>query len=693
MAAEDDAGLARARSRAAAWMAATAAAVLAAVAVGVWWILAFADEQLARETTTWRERLSIVAEARARAVEDWTGRQLDEVGALAESDTIRLLVTELAQVGYDATRVEDVQPQKGYVANLLTATASRAGFEGPVLGPDIDANVDRRGTAGLGLLRPDGRPIVTTADMPPVELPEDAGEATGPRLAGIGRDSGGALAMTVYAPVFGVQRNAEPGTAVAYVVGTKRVGGELFPLLQQPGATAETLASTLLARRAAAVVNLAPLPDGTAPLDYSVPQDAPEAAAAFAVRRHGGFAARTGAGGRTLLTTSRRIEPTGWTLMTTVDRAEALGAAERRIRRLAIGMGLALLVAGVALLAVWRHGASRRAFVAGERYRRTAEKLDAQYALLRRVTDSQPTAIAICDGDDRIRFANRRVGEATGADADDLIGKSLAAAFGPAVAAETAARNREALQDGRTVSRTLERDGRVLIAHHVPLPPGGDLPASVLLVEHDVTGEVRERERRERILGQLVETIVSIVDGRDPRAADKSRRVGRLAAEIAGEIGLPAGEREAARFAGTLANLGKALVPAELLTRAGRLSADELELIRAQTRATADLLAGVEFEGPVVESLRQIYERVDGQGHPAGLAGEEIRMPARVVAVANAFVGLVSARADRAAYSADDALAVLWSEAGAAYDRGAVAALVSVVQHRGGGRPWEGPPA
>ena len=102
------------------------------------------------------------------------------------------------------------------------------------------------------------------------------------------------------------------------------------------------------------------------------------------------------------------------------------------------------------------------------------------------------------------------------------------------------------------------------------------------------------------------------------------------------------------------------------------------------------MLEEVEFDGPVVATLRQLQERWDGSGGPAGLAGENILITARVVAVANAFVAMVSDRAFRAGIGLDDAASRLMGEAGRAFDRRAIAALVNHLDNRGGRSEWAG---
>jgi HD-GYP domain-containing protein (c-di-GMP phosphodiesterase class II) len=141
-------------------------------------------------------------------------------------------------------------------------------------------------------------------------------------------------------------------------------------------------------------------------------------------------------------------------------------------------------------------------------------------------------------------------------------------------------------------------------------------------------------------------------------------------------------------MAGRLMNLGKILVPASILTRAGPLSPAEIEQLHESLLEATRFLDGIEFDGPVIETLRQCQEHWDGSGRPKHLKRREIIPTARVLAVANAFVGLLSPRSYRAALTLDEATKILLRETGSRFDPAAVAALVNHLENKGGRADW-----
>lgn len=193
----------------------------------------------------------------------------------------------------------------------------------------------------------------------------------------------------------------------------------------------------------------------------------------------------------------------------------------------------------------------------------------------------------------------------------------------------------------------------------------------------------REREQRMRTLDQLVDMIVSFIDRRDPHAAERSTRVCRLAGSVARALRCDKLTTDTTETAARLMHIGHVDVPAEWLTRNAPLSDKERAAIKSSYTTAADLLSNIAFEGPVVETLRQASEHVDGSG-PRNLKGDRILLSARIVAACDALVGMLTARAYRQPMSMVQALQVLQNAAGQKFDADVVTALVNYVENQGG---------
>lgn len=673
----------------------TGLALAVALAVAVVLIFRFIADERARDLLSWQSRLGIVADSRANAVDKWYDRQFAELTALSVNPSLALYMTQI-KIGQQVESAE-----AGYLRNLLTVIASRTGFTAPAEGPRVRANVKRIGVAGLSLFDRRGRLLVGTVNLPPMEgeLRRFVGTLD-KRFSGPFRRArspaymapSGELTMAFAVPVYAAQIDPKPGAQAGFVLGVKPVAGELFPLLRQPG-NVEKTAEVLLVRRAGEVVEyLSPLKGGSAPLSRKLALNTPNLAAAWALDHVGGFAEKIDYRGRKVLVTSRAIPGLPWVLVHKVDAAEALGPSEARLKRLLIILLLVVALVGAAIIAVWYKGASYRAGAANRRLEEMAAEMARQRDFLRLVTDSQPNANAIIDKFGHYRFANQAASRNVGMEQGDMLGKNLTSVLGPIRARQYDRLNREAMEEGTTVTalhRFDSEDGANIIQSlHVPIAESPEMPEGVLLIEEDITRAIVERERRERIMRQLVDTLVTVVDRRDPHASEHSRRVARVARAIAQEMSLDSVMVDTAEIAGEMMNVGKIMVPTEMLTRAGKLTAREIKQVRSSMQMSADLLDGIDFDGPVVETLRQCQERWDGQGEPRGLKERQIVVTAGVIAAANAFVALVSPRAHRPGIPFDKAIDILMGDAGKAYDRRAVIALVNYLDNRGGRENW-----
>jgi HD-GYP domain-containing protein (c-di-GMP phosphodiesterase class II) len=547
--------------------------------------------------------------------------------------------------------------------------------------------------AGLALVDARERVIVATPAMPalgPETMAAMAASAQGAAIIDLRPGEVGVPTMGFVAAIRAIQGDTTT-PPVGYVVGIREVAGRLFPLLTQPGSIARTVESVLIRRDGARIELLSPQADGTAAFGKSVAFDTPGLAEAAALDAPGGFVQGFDQAGLAVLAVSRAFQDPPWVLLTKVAADEAL--ASTRGRRTAMVTISLLVVGGLAaiLVAAWRHGTSRREALAARRARDLAARLDVQNRFLELVTESQPVGLAVLEADQKVSWVNRALSVLAGSDAGGLTGKPVANAFGPLPARIIDDAARQARAGQVIVESTLNLPGpageSVVRAQFVPF--GAEATADrVLLVAEDVTPVVEAREKRVRLMRQLVATLVKVIDRRDPFAADHSAWVSTVAQAVAEEMELEPALVETVAIAGQLMNLGKILVPEALLTRGGRLTEAELGQVRESLRMGADLVAGVEFDGPVAATLRQLHERWDGQGQPDGLRGDGILLPARIIAVANAFVGMVSPRSWRAGLPVGDAVDRLMGDRGQIFDPNVVLALANRVANRGGGAEW-----
>ena len=661
--------------------------------IGVILVLLFVADQRERDMRAWQARMSIVADSRFAAVNGWIEGQFAEMRGLAENASLQLYLTELALYAGDAGQVTDEPAQRTYLRNLLLATAEQGGFTAPILGAEINANVARVGVAGIALIDNDAKVIVATPGMPPVE-----GDLASIILANRGKralydlhiGAGGKPTMGFLSPIFALQSDGMPSDQIGMVVGVKEVGNELYPLLKQPGATDTSAEAVLLRDAGASIDYLSPMMDGNAPLSRALARDTPDLAAAFAIELPGGFAIRRDYRNAEVLVLGRAFTSAPWTLMYKIDTAEALADTESRLGRMLTVFLLIIAAVAIALIATWRHGSSLRSKAAAREASELARKYGQQRDFLELVTDSQRSAMAIIDGDGRYIWVNRKSAENNGMAAADVPGKTLDAVVGAASAKPVLRNIRNVLESGFsefvTHSKTVDTETRTFTSEFIPLEATDELPERVLAVTEEVTMILREQAKRERIMAQLVNTLVGVVDRRDPNSADHSSWVAVVARAIAEEMELDDSDAAAVEITGRVMNLGKITVPEHILTKTEALTDDEFKLVRGIIGVSAELLEGVEFDGPVVVTLRELHENA-GDGV---FVADGLLLTTRIVAVANVFVALTSPRSYRPGMTFDAALDTLLEHKENSDTRRAVLSLANFIDNHGGRETLDG---
>ena len=175
------------------------------------------------------------------------------------------------------------------------------------------------------------------------------------------------------------------------------------------------------------------------------------------------------------------------------------------------------------------------------------------------------------------------------------------------------------------------------------------------------------------------------IDAKDQRSHQHIVRVQRAAVATARHMGLSADLVEAVNTGTLLKDIGKLGVPDYVLLKSGALTDEEFAKVRLHPEVGAAILQGVPFPWPVLPVVRSHHERWDGTGYPDGLKGEEIPLTARILAVADVYDALTSARAHRGAWSGEAALAEIGRQAGSQFDPAVVDAFSAVIGGLAGG--------
>jgi putative nucleotidyltransferase with HDIG domain len=198
--------------------------------------------------------------------------------------------------------------------------------------------------------------------------------------------------------------------------------------------------------------------------------------------------------------------------------------------------------------------------------------------------------------------------------------------------------------------------------------------------ERDITLEKNQQQltQLQDNLEDTVHAIATIVEMRDPYTSGHQVRVANLAAAIAKQMGLPNEQVHAIHLAGVVHDLGKIQIPAEILSKPGKITDIEYSLIKTHAQAGYDILKGINFPWPIAQMVLQHHERVDGSGYPQGLKGDQILLEARILSVADVVEAMSSHRPYRPGLGVNATLKELVRLRGTIYDKQVVDACLAL---------------
>ena len=244
-------------------------------------------------------------------------------------------------------------------------------------------------------------------------------------------------------------------------------------------------------------------------------------------------------------------------------------------------------------------------------------------------------------------------------------------------------------RDNNYSFNALRKDGsKIIVGVHGACASYLGKPAIIGLLQ-DISEKKRDEEKINLYIKQLqdafmntVEVAMNLSEMRDPYTAGHERRVAEIAVAISAELGFDAERQQGMRVAGYLHDIGKITIPAEILSKPGRLSEIEYTLIKGHAQASYDVLKNVDFPWPVAQVALQHHERIDGTGYPQGLKGEGIIIEARILAVADVIEAMSSHRPYRAGLGIDKSLAEIKRGRGTADDENVVDAALRLFNEK-----------
>jgi PAS domain S-box-containing protein len=489
--------------------------------------------------------------------------------------------------------------------------------------------------------------------------------------------------LIIAVPVMRVQAVAGPEGIAGFVVAVINPRLSLYKLLEQDWLSTVTDEALLVSGDDNSTVYISPLHDEYQ-LFHRAALSSEQLASNFARMKTGGFDRKTDYRGADVLVTGRAVDRTNWVIMQKIDTSEALHESRLHQNFVLTVFLLAVFVVTVGFIAIWRHSSSMR-------LQKITQRLAARTALLNSVGDNIRDHIFLLGADENIVFINKALADCIGVHYEDIVGKSLHHIFSLETTERLLDLKRSSEHDvirNRVMQLSIADDDHV---YHVSLVSlmQGDYKDALLYVLHDITRLQAAQDRHNRLLEGIIATLVYATDRHDPHCAHHSERTREVAVAVARAMGLPEDRINVLSMAALLANIGKLYLPREILTKLEPLTEEEECMLQRHVTYSVEILKDLEFDGPVIKIIEQKNERPDGKGYPAGLVADDIMQEAKIIAVANAFVAMSSARAYRPGKPMNEVIDAMLDQADVAFDRNVIAALFHVAENRSDWKNWQ----
>lgn len=372
-----------------------------------------------------------------------------------------------------------------------------------------------------------------------------------------------------------------------------------------------------------------------------------------------------------------------WLVGQSFETQRVEGRYETFRRNIIIIAALVIIVAAISLAALWWWLVGSRARAAADQTRRLFLVVNQQKQIMDGVNSALSACIVLNDLNGVIYYANQSFARMVGMSLEQLSGLSytkLPSDMARSLVTHTLAVHKSNGVVSFTEVLPLEGGNRSFLTSCSPFRDEHGQITGVVSVYNDIMDLILAQQRAQHMITQTVAVFVRAIEAVDPYLCGQSSFTAALAVNLAKYMEMDDESTLATlRVSASLSHIGMIQLPRELLNKTEALSTEERNQLQMHVEYSRRALAGIDFGIPVLETIYQMCERMDGSGYPNGLKGEEICMNSRILAVANTFCAMMRPRSYRTAFDIQRAMDVL-TEAPPKYDMQVIQALRNFLQ-------------
>ncbi len=629
------------------------------------------------------KRLELQSVGRSEVISTWLSGQVKQADRVTQSELFRLYAAEIDLIEEDLSllltaaltpdnlkispEAHQLAAQLPMMQNLLNEFTHYAGF--------ISGRVINR--SGQSFIATDAN--TNPLDQTQMQLAKQTLQKNRPQFSAVSQ-TGNGLSLQIYLPVLPPLAEDGNPAPVAVLQLTKLVSGKINELLVASPLSDKGERIRLLQRSPRGFEELTPWLPGelskiSQPLNLGEANQLP-------------YAERNEINGqKAVLSIGSKVPELDWWVLVEAEKKTAL-APLSHFRRITMSLaGMVVLLMGITLGAFWWRMIGVENHNQAVRFRDLAEKIEAQHELLDGINGNLAEYIGLKDNRGLYQYVNPAFANAIGRQPEDIVGLDDVALFGYDTAKRLEASDNLVIEKHQ---QTTHREQIYLQSklHHlriskVPYKDKQGKLKGIISLYRDITELVEEQDRNQRVVRQAIEALVKTIELKDAYLAGHSRLMCGLSRLIAKSMNASDEVIATVETAAYLSQIGKMFIDPQLFNKPTTLSKEEKQQVEQHVEHAANVLREIDFELPIYQAVYQMNEHLDGSGYPQGLKGDEIDLPARILAVTNSFCAMVKPRSYRPARPKQEILEIFTQNA-SWYDQQVLQTLQEVAQSHEG---------
>ncbi len=627
----------------------------------------YGESQKQKELLKLQSHLSSFMDIRSNALANWIKDKSAAVDSVSENLTVKMY---LDTASANNISQEDLLTQQQFTAAYLESVAKNYGFKGSEES-NIRANVAVDSHAAIMLVNKIGKPLLSidhAENLVPV-AGDLGGLANEPNISFA--EAGGATYIKIIEPITKIQSDEITG----YVMAIKKLDKGFFEMLNFPPSEYKTLKSQLLLKKENQLNHISAEAPETPIMIIDQNQDLGEV---YAINNPDLISEKDDIHGNRVFISARKIGDFGIYLVQSLSYAESFSDVIQNARNIKRISFLMVLLLGALMSFVWKHSVS-------EKYKKLYAEVQEKQRLLKLISENQIQTMFLLDSDNEVVFANKMFVTKNKIKEDgEYLDKPLASVIGVNAAEDyinLAFTAHDTNLPVTSLAKMMVKDHERFIQRKVIPIATEELENNFtgsLVIENDISDLMNERVKYEKNLNNSIQILVKIIENRSKYFYNHGEQVHNLSIRIADVLNIPEIYRKALDFASRISNLSLALLPRELINKQGELTEQEKEIFNSIPQKTIEIIRDFNFDSPVVETLEQINERVDGKG-PHKLSSDQILISARIIKVVSDYVAMTSPRPYRDKLSSSQAVENLLKDKDTKYSKEVVFALANLV--------------